>query len=295
MKDMSISKYYNKFMTLARFAPEVVPNEELKARRVAHLYHLNSKDIGEKAKDREKRLDFEKSENQSNFKRPRNRNSFDRGSQNVSNYNNANNGERSYHCKRCRRNHPGRYCDGNLVTCWFCNKKGHKEYECYTNQKQQGNGGNGRNTQQRPKNFNNQGNKGNGQNGKFGNGKNNNNRSGNDNNNSGNNKNGYQGRSKTPGSYLNMSEISRMEDVSIMNEFLDVFPKEILGMPPKREVEFIIDLVPGAAPILKAPHRMAPAEMSELKAQLQELLDKGFIRPSASPWGAPVFICEKEG
>ncbi|XP_021735641.1 probable serine/threonine-protein kinase irlF [Chenopodium quinoa] len=83
---------------------------------------------------------------------------------------------------------------------------------------------------------------------------------------------------------LSMSESRRMKDVPIVNEFLDVFPEEISGMPPKREVEFTIDLVPGAAPISKAPYRMAPVEMSELKAQLEELLDKGFIRPSASPW-----------
>lgn len=95
---------------------------------------------------------------------------------------------------------------------------------------------------------------------------------------------------------LSMSENRRMEDVPIVNEFLDVFPEDISGMPPKRKIEFTIDLVPGAAPISKAPYRMAPAEMSELKAQLQELLDKGFIRPSASPWGAPVlFVKKKDG
>ncbi|XP_021767697.1 basic-leucine zipper transcription factor A-like [Chenopodium quinoa] len=130
--------------------------------------------------------------------------SISEGNQNVSSSSNANNGERTYHCKKCRRNHPRRDCDGNLVTCRFSNKRGHREYECYTKQKQQGNGGNGGNTQQRPNNFNNQGNRGNGQNGKFGNGSNNNTRSGNGNsnnsgnNNSGNNNNGYQARNNTP-------------------------------------------------------------------------------------------------
>ena len=67
-------------------------------------------------------------------------------------------------------------------------------------------------------------------------------------------------------------------------------------MPPKREIDFTIDLVPGTAPISKAPYRMAPAEMGELKEQLQDLLDKGYIRPSASPWGAPVlFVKKKDG
>ena len=67
-------------------------------------------------------------------------------------------------------------------------------------------------------------------------------------------------------------------------------------MPPQREIEFVIDLAPGAEPVSKAPYRMAPAELKELKVQLQELLDLGFIRPSHSPWGAPVlFVKKKEG
>ncbi|XP_057251674.1 uncharacterized protein LOC130591779 [Beta vulgaris subsp. vulgaris] len=83
-------------------------------------------------------------------------------------------------------------------------------------------------------------------------------------------------------------------DVPIVNEYQDVFPNDILNMPPKRDVEFNIDLVPGTGPISKPPYRMAPAEMRELKTQLEELLDKGYIRPSVSPWGAPV-LREKEG
>ena len=81
-----------------------------------------------------------------------------------------------------------------------------------------------------------------------------------------------------------------------MNEFPDVFPEDLPGLPPDREVEFTIDIIPGTAPISKAPYRMAPAEMKELKTQLQDLLDKGFIRPSVSPWGAPVlFVKKKDG
>ncbi|KAL5537339.1 hypothetical protein UlMin_046267 [Ulmus minor] len=76
----------------------------------------------------------------------------------------------------------------------------------------------------------------------------------------------------------------------------DVFPEELPGIPPEREISFEIELLPGSAPVSKAPYRMAPAELKELQIQLQELLDKGFIRPSYSPWGAPVlFVKKKDG
>ena len=78
-----------------------------------------------------------------------------------------------------------------------------------------------------------------------------------------------------------------LDDIPAAREFPDVFPDEIPGMPPLREVEFCIDLTPGATPISKAPYRIALAELKELKAQLKELLEKGYIRPSTSPWGAP--------
>ncbi|GJX40031.1 putative reverse transcriptase domain-containing protein [Tanacetum coccineum] len=75
-----------------------------------------------------------------------------------------------------------------------------------------------------------------------------------------------------------------------------VFPEELPGLPPPRQVEFRIDLVPGAAPVARAPYRLAPSEMKELSIQPQELLEKGFIRPSSSPWGAPVlFVKKKDG
>nr|GFC47961.1 hypothetical protein [Tanacetum cinerariifolium] len=70
-------------------------------------------------------------------------------------------------------------------------------------------------------------------------------------------------------------------------DFTDVFSEDLLGPPPQRQVEFHIDLVPGATPIVKYPYRLAPSEMQELFGKLQELQDKGFIRPSHSPWGAP--------
>ncbi|XP_073304134.1 uncharacterized protein [Primulina huaijiensis] len=87
-----------------------------------------------------------------------------------------------------------------------------------------------------------------------------------------------------------------VNDIEIVREYLDVFADDVQGLPPDREVEFVVDVVPGTAPISKAPYRMAPTEMKELKNQLQELLDKGFIRPSSSPWGAPVlFVKKKDG
>ncbi|GJR15555.1 putative reverse transcriptase domain-containing protein [Tanacetum coccineum] len=92
------------------------------------------------------------------------------------------------------------------------------------------------------------------------------------------------------------SEKKRLEDVPIVRDFLEVFPEDLSGLPPTRQVEFQIDLVPGAAPVARAPYRLAPSEMKELSEQLKELSDKGFIRPSSSPWGAPVlFVKKKDG
>ncbi|GJQ95331.1 putative reverse transcriptase domain-containing protein [Tanacetum coccineum] len=88
----------------------------------------------------------------------------------------------------------------------------------------------------------------------------------------------------------------RLEDVPIVKDFPEVFPEDLPGLPPTRQVEFQIDLVPGAAPVARAPYRLAPSEMKELSEQLKELSDKGFIRPSSSPWGAPVlFVKKKDG
>ncbi|GKA43031.1 putative nucleotidyltransferase, ribonuclease H [Tanacetum coccineum] len=92
------------------------------------------------------------------------------------------------------------------------------------------------------------------------------------------------------------SDVSSIHDQPIVFEFQDVFPEELPGIPPIRDVEFNIELIPGAEPISKAPYRMAPIELKELKDQLQELLERGFIRPSVSPWGAPVlFVKKKDG
>ncbi|XP_021745268.1 uncharacterized protein LOC110711196 [Chenopodium quinoa] len=86
---------------------------------------------------------------------------------------------------------------------------------------------------------------------------------------------------------LDHEEADKPKNIEVVNEFLDVFPEEILGMPPKRAIDFTIELVPRTTPISKTPYRMAPTKMSELKEQLQDLLEKDYIRPSALPWGAP--------
>ncbi|GKB77637.1 hypothetical protein Tco_0944532, partial [Tanacetum coccineum] len=86
----------------------------------------------------------------------------------------------------------------------------------------------------------------------------------------------------------NKSEGKQLKDVSIVRDFPEVFPEDLPGLPSTRLVEFQIDLIPGAAPVARAPYQLAPSEMKELSEQLQELSDKGFIRPSSSPWGAPV-------
>ncbi|GJR30478.1 putative reverse transcriptase domain-containing protein [Tanacetum coccineum] len=92
------------------------------------------------------------------------------------------------------------------------------------------------------------------------------------------------------------SEKKRLEDVPIVRDFPEVFPEDLPGLPPTRQVEFQIDLIPGAAPVARAPYRLAPSEMKELSEQLKELSDKGFIRPSSLPWGAPVlFVKKKDG
>nr|GFA39526.1 putative reverse transcriptase domain-containing protein [Tanacetum cinerariifolium] len=91
-------------------------------------------------------------------------------------------------------------------------------------------------------------------------------------------------------------ERKQVKDVPIMQYFPEVFPENLPGLPPARPVEFQIDLIPGAAPVARAPYRLAPSEMKELSEQLLELFDKGFIRPSSSPWGAPVlFVKKKDG
>ena len=92
----------------------------------------------------------------------------------------------------------------------------------------------------------------------------------------------------------NESKEKQLEEVPVVKDFSEVFSEDLQGSPPVRQVEFQIDLVPGAAPVAKAPYRLAPSELKELSEQLKELSDKGFIRPSSSPWGAPVLFFKKK-
>jgi len=91
-----------------------------------------------------------------------------------------------------------------------------------------------------------------------------------------------------------MSTAEQISRISVVDEYADVFPDEIPELPPSRDVDFSIDLIPGAGPVSMAPYRMAPAELAELKKQIEDLLEKKFIRPSASPWGAPVLLVKKK-
>ena len=92
------------------------------------------------------------------------------------------------------------------------------------------------------------------------------------------------------------TEKTSISDVLVACEFLDIFLDELPGLPPHREIKFYIDVVSDTAPISMPPYRMTPAELKELNEQLQEWLDKGFIRPSTSLWGAPVlFVKKKDG
>ena len=87
-----------------------------------------------------------------------------------------------------------------------------------------------------------------------------------------------------------------LSDIPTVSDYPNMFPEEFLGLPPHREIEFAIDVVQGATLTSITPYRMAPVELKELKLQLQELLEKGFICPSVSPWGAPVlFVKKKDG
>jgi hypothetical protein len=95
-------------------------------------------------------------------------------------------------------------------------------------------------------------------------------------------------------SVLNQTTTIALEDIKVVREYPDLFPTELPGMPPDRDIEILIELLPGMPPISKRPYRMPINELVELKKQIAELQAKGFIRPSSSPWGAPVLFVEKK-
>jgi hypothetical protein len=86
----------------------------------------------------------------------------------------------------------------------------------------------------------------------------------------------------------------KLKDIPVVCEYPDVFPDDFPGMPPDRDIEFVIELQPGTTRISKRPYPMPPNELAELKVQLQDFLDKGFIRTSASPWGCPALFVKKK-
>ncbi|CAN6487401.1 unnamed protein product [Victoria cruziana] len=86
----------------------------------------------------------------------------------------------------------------------------------------------------------------------------------------------------------------KVGEIPIVQEYADVFPEDLPGLPLEREIEFMIKLMPGVQRISKTPYRMTPAELADLKKQIQELMDKGFIQPSKSPWGAPILFMKKK-
>jgi hypothetical protein len=95
---------------------------------------------------------------------------------------------------------------------------------------------------------------------------------------------------------VNQLDASQGSNVLVVNEFPDVFLEELLGVPPDQGIEFVIELKPDTAPIYKTPFRMTTPELAELKEHIKELLEKGFVRPSSSPWGATViFVLKKDG
>eukprot|EP00253_Pinus_taeda_P018771 PITA_18771 len=105
---------------------------------------------------------------------------------------------------------------------------------------------------------------------------------------------GYQVYAIQVGYENSKDKSASLNNIPVIQEFTDVFPEEIPRLPPRRNIDFTIELVPGAAPVSRAPYRMSVPELTELKMQLQELLDKNYIRPSVSPWGAPVLFVKKK-
>ncbi|WVZ52014.1 hypothetical protein U9M48_003109 [Paspalum notatum var. saurae] len=98
----------------------------------------------------------------------------------------------------------------------------------------------------------------------------------------------------SPSGYLHQMEARPIDDIRIVCDYLDVFPDELPGMPPDRDIEFLIEILPGTAPIAMKQYRMAPIEQDEVKRNIDELLAKGFIRRSSSPWSFPVLLIEKK-
>nr|KYP62962.1 Transposon Ty3-G Gag-Pol polyprotein [Cajanus cajan] len=95
-------------------------------------------------------------------------------------------------------------------------------------------------------------------------------------------------------SFISVENEKLLNSIDVVRDFPEVFSDDVPGLPPKRELEFSIDLIPGVGPVSISPYRMAPVELSGLKKQVEKLLEKQMIRPSVSPWGAPVLLVKKK-
>src|SRR5207244_10181060 len=97
-----------------------------------------------------------------------------------------------------------------------------------------------------------------------------------------------------PTTLVHALDVEPLEAIPVVKEYPDVFPKDLPGLPPNRAVEFSIELLPGTAPVFRRPYKMSQDDLAEMKIQLKELLDKGFIRPSSSPWGCSAMFMDKK-
>ena len=97
-----------------------------------------------------------------------------------------------------------------------------------------------------------------------------------------------------PTGFVHSLEVEPLEEIPVVSDYPDVFLEELPRLPPERVVEFSIELLPGTAPVFRRPYKMPPKDLAEMKVQLQELLDKGFIRPSSSSWGCPAMFVDKK-
>ncbi|GKG08610.1 hypothetical protein Tco_0334442, partial [Tanacetum coccineum] len=96
--------------------------------------------------------------------------------------------------------------------------------------------------------------------------------------------------------FITKASDKKQEEIVVVRDYPEEFPDDLSRLPPIREIEFWIELIPREMPVAKSPYRLAPSEIEELSGQLKELQDKGFIRPSSSPWGVPVlFVKKKDG